>query len=139
MAPVGLHKPPERLPAALRRSMTYDRGFEMASHPKLARRLRIDIWFCDPHASWQRGRNGTTNGLLSQFMPKGTELGDASQTRLNDVAALMNNRPRQTLGWRTPAETMAEISSFKSTVAFATGMQAARIRIEPFGRARHSR
>ena len=55
----------------MRRSMTYDRGSEMACHPELARRLKIDIWFCDPHAPWQRGSNENTNGLLRQFMPKG--------------------------------------------------------------------
>ena len=113
----------KRLPAALRKSMTYDRGSEMACHPELARRLKIDIWFCDPHAPWQRGSNENTNGLLRQFMPKGTDLGDASQTWLNDVAALMNNRPRKTLGWRTPAEAMAdEIAAFRSTVALETGI-----------------
>ena len=113
----------KRLPPALRKSMTYDRGSEMACHPELARRLRIDIWFCDPHAPWQRGSNENTNGLLRQFMPKGTDLGDASQTWLNDIAALMNNRPRKTLGWRTPAEAMAdEIAAFKSTVALETGI-----------------
>jgi IS30 family transposase len=107
-----------RLPTALRKSMTYDRGSETACHPKLARRLKIDIWFCDPHAPWQRGSNENTNGLLRQFMPKGTDLNGASQTWLNDVANLMNNRPRKTLGWRTPAEAMAdEIAAFKSTVA----------------------
>ena len=108
----------KRLPAALRKSMTYDRGSEMACHPELARRLKIDIWFCDPHAPWQRGSNENTNGLLRQFMPKGTDLSDVSQTWLNDIAALMNNRPRKTLGWRTPAEAMAdEIAAFKSSVA----------------------
>ena len=111
----------KRLAPALRKSMTYDRGSEMACHAELARRLKIDIWFCDPHAPWQRGSNENTNGLLRQFMPKGTDLSDASQTWLNDVAALMNNRPRKTLGWRTPAEAMAdEIAAFKSTVALAT-------------------
>lgn len=110
----------KRLPVALRKSMTYDRGSEMACHPELSRRLKIDIWFCDPHAPWQRGSNENTNGLLRQFMPKGTDLSDASQTWLNDVAALMNNRPRKTLGWRTPAEAMAdEIAAFKSNVALA--------------------
>lgn len=111
----------KRLPVALRKSMTYDRGSEMACHSELARRLKIDIWFCDPHAPWQRGSNENTNGLLRQFMPKGTDLSDASQTWLNDVAALMNNRPRKTLGWRTPAEAMAdEIAAFKSNVALET-------------------
>jgi IS30 family transposase len=106
----------KRLPAALRKSMTCDRGSEMACHPELARRLKI--WFCDPHAPWQRGSNENTTGLLRQFLPKGTDLNGASQTWLNDVANLMNNRPRKTLGWRTPTEAMAdEIAGFKSTVA----------------------
>ena len=113
----------KRLPVAVRKSITYDRRSEMACHPELARRLKIDIWFCDPHAPWQRGSNENTNGLLRQFMPKGTDLGDASQTWLNDVAALMNNRPRKTLGWRTPAEAMAEeIAAFKSNVALEVGI-----------------
>lgn len=108
----------KHLPRQMRKSMTYDRGTEMACHPDLARRLKIDIWFCDPHAPWQRGSNENTNGLLRQFMPKGTDLSDASQTWLNDVAALMNGRPRKTLGWKTPAEAMAdEIKAFKSNVA----------------------
>ena len=63
----------KRLPAALRKRMTYDRGSDIACHPELARRLEIDIWFCDPHAPWQRGSNENTNGLLRQFMPKGTD------------------------------------------------------------------
>jgi len=68
--------------------------------------------------AWQRGSNENTNGLLRQFMPKGTDISDTNQTWLNDVAALMNNRPRKTLGWRTPTEAMAEeIAAFKSTVA----------------------
>ena len=116
----------KHLPREVRKSMTpdqvrgrlYDRGSEMACHPELARRLKIDIWFCDPHAPWQRGSNENTNGLLRQFMPKGTDLSDASQTWLNDVARLMNGRPRKTLGWKTPAEAMAEeIKAFSSTVA----------------------
>ena len=116
----------KRLPREVRRSMTpdrvrgrlHDRGSEMACHPELARRLKIDIWFCDPHAPWQRGSNENTNGLLRQFMPKGTDLSDATQTWLNDVARLMNGRPRKTLGWKTPAEAMAEeIKAFTSTVA----------------------
>jgi IS30 family transposase len=110
----------KRLPAALRKSMTYDRGSEMACHPELARRLKIDIWFCDPHAPWQRGSNENTNGLLRQFFPKGTDLSNISQTELNDVAALMNNRPRKTLGWKTPAEAMAEeMAAFNEAVALA--------------------
>ena len=114
----GFTRQMKRLPAALRRSMTYDRGSEMACHLELARRLKIDIWFCDPHAPWQRGSNENTNGLLRQFFPKGTDLSDISQTELNDVARLMNQRPRKTLGWKTPEEAMAEeLAAFRSTVA----------------------
>jgi len=114
----GFTRQMKRLPASLRKSMTYDRGTEMACHPELARRLKIDIWFCDPHAPWQRGSNENTNGLLRQFLPKGIDLSDVSQTYLNDVARLMNERPRKTLGWKTPAEAMAEeMAAFSSTVA----------------------
>lgn len=78
----------------------------------------IVSWFCDPHAPWQHGNNENTNGLLRQFMAKGTDLGDTSQTWLNDGVALMNNLPRKTLGWRTPAEALAdEITALRSTVA----------------------
>ena len=117
----GFSRQMKRLPAALRKSMTYDRGSEMACHPELARRLKIDIWFCDPHAPWQRGSNENTNGLLRQFFPKGTDLSTISQTELNDVARLMNQRPRKTLGWKTPEEAMAEeLAAFRSNVALET-------------------
>jgi len=107
----------KRLPAVLRKSMTYDRGSEMACHPELARLLKIDIWFCDPHAPWQRGSNENTNGLLRQ----GTDLSTISQTELNDVARLMNQRPRKTLGWKTPEEAMAEeLAAFRTNVALET-------------------
>ena len=85
------------------------------------RAVTINLWFCDPHAPWQRGSNENTNSPLRQFTPKGTDLSNASQTRLKDVAALMNNRPRKTLGWKTPAEAMADkIAAFRSIVAFET-------------------
>jgi len=89
----GFTRQMKRLPVALRRSMSYDRGSEMACHLELSRRLKIDIWFCDPHAPWQRGSNENTNGLLRQFFLKGTDLSDLSQTALNDVARLMNDHP----------------------------------------------
>ena len=98
----------KRLPAALRKSMTYDRGSEMACHPKLARRLKIDIWFCDPHAPWQRGSNENTNGLLRQYFPKGTDLSRWSAEDLEAVALALNNRPRKSLDWKTPAEVFEE-------------------------------
>ena len=109
------------LPREMRRSMTYDRGSEMACHPELARRLKIDIWFRDAHAPWQRGSSENTNGLLRQFMPKGSDLRAAVQTWVNDVAWQMNGRPRKTLDWKTPAEAMAdELAAFRSTVALET-------------------
>ena len=93
----------------------------MACHPELARRLKIDIWFCDPQARRPRGSNENTNGLLRQFMPKGTDLSTISQTELNDVARLMNQRPRKTLGWKTPEEAMAEeLAAFRSNAALET-------------------
>jgi len=74
--------------------MTCERGSEMAYHDLLAKRLKLDIWFCDPHAPWHRGRNENTNGLLRQFLPKGTDLSQVSQTMLNDIARLINGKPR---------------------------------------------
>ena len=76
----------KRLPAALRKSMTYDRSSEMACNPELARRLKIDIWFCDPHAPWQRGSNENTNGLLRQYFPRGTDLRVFTQADLDAIA-----------------------------------------------------
>ena len=98
----------KKLPAFLRESLTYDRGSEMAQHEELAKRLKIHVWFADPYAPWQRGSNENTNGLLRQYLPKGTDLSQVSQTQLNDIARLLNGRPRQTLGWQTPEEVMAE-------------------------------
>ena len=105
-------------PAIMRQSFTYDRGSEMACHEELARRLKLDIWFADPHAPWQRGSNENTNGLLREFMPKGTDLSEHSQTYLNDLARLLNQRPRKALGFATPEEAMAEeLQALGKTVA----------------------
>lgn len=108
----------KKLPAFLRESLTYDRGSEMARHDDLAKRLNIDIWFADPYAPWQRGSNENTNGLLRQFLPKGCDLSGISQTVLNDIARLLNGRPRKTLGWKTPEQALAkEIEQFQQRVA----------------------
>ncbi len=114
----GFTRQMKKLPAFLRESLTYDRGSEMACHAELSERLNLDIWFADPHAPWQRGSNENTNGLLRQFLPKGTDLSQVSQTHLNDIARLLNSRPRQTLGWLTPEEMMAkEMAEFAKRVA----------------------
>lgn len=114
----GFTRQMKKLPAFLRESLTYDRGSEMACHAQLSKRLKLDLWFCDPHAPWQRGSNENTNGLLRQFLPKGADLSLASQTMLNDIARLLNGRPRQALGWKTPEEALAEeIAKFKAGVA----------------------
>jgi len=102
----GFERQMKKLPAFLRKSMTYDRGSEMACHEVLSKRLKIDIWFCDPHAPWQRGSNENTNGLLRQFLPKGMDLSTVSQTKLNDIAHLLNGRPRKTLDWKTPKQAL---------------------------------
>src|SRR5690242_13773583 len=97
------------LPAALRRSLTWDQGSEMASHAQVAAATDLEIFFCDPHSPWQRGSNENTNGLLRQYFPKGTGLSAYSRQDLDRVAAELNARPRKTLGWKTPAEALDEV------------------------------
>jgi IS30 family transposase len=97
------------LPDALRRSLTWDQGREMKAHAQIAVAADCQIYFCDPHAPWQRGTNENTNGLLRQYFPKGTPLAGHSPAHLAAVADELNGRPRKTLGWRTPAEALAEI------------------------------
>jgi len=96
------------LPASLRRSLTWDQGKEMALHKHIAVAADVKIYFCDPHSPWQRPGNENTNGLLRQYFPKGTDLSVHSPQHLQDVADKLNGRPRKVLGWKTPAEAMAE-------------------------------
>jgi IS30 family transposase len=96
------------LPEQLRRSITWDHGKEMAQHARFSVETGVPVYFCDPRSPWQRGSNENTNGLLRQYLPKRTDLKLHSQADLDAVAAELNDRPRQTLGWRSPSQALDE-------------------------------
>lgn len=107
------------VPVPLRKTLTYDRGKEMAEHERLAHRLSIQVFFADPHSPWQRGTNENTNGLLRQYLPKGTNLSGYTQRELNAIAHRLNSRPRKGLGFATPLEVYTQLRHH-SPVALGT-------------------
>ena len=96
------------LPEQLRRSLTWDQGKEMADHARFTIDTGVQVYFCDPRSPWQRGSNENTNGLLRQYLPRKTRMSDYPQARLDAIAAELNGRPRQTLQWRSPSQTLDE-------------------------------
>jgi IS30 family transposase len=115
----GFTKKLRHVPALLRKTLTYDRGKEMAEHERLTARLAIQVFFADPYSPWQRGTNENTNGLLRQYLPKGTDLSGYTQRELNAIAYRLNTRPRKCLDFATPLEVYAQLRHY-SPVALGT-------------------
>jgi IS30 family transposase len=99
----------DNVPEPFKKSLTYDRGTEMARHAQLTQNTGIKVWFCDPYSPWQRPSNENANGLIRQYLPKGTDLSHYSQDQLNEIAERLNNRPRKILNFETPNEVFARL------------------------------
>jgi IS30 family transposase len=104
----ALIKNARKLPQELYKSLTWDRGSEMVDHKRFTLATDVQVYFCDPRSPWQRGSNENTNGLLRQYLPKGIDISSYSQAKLNAMARQLNERPRKTLGFKTPAEMFSQ-------------------------------
>jgi transposase, IS30 family len=107
----GFKRRLKTVPESLRKTMTYDQGREMSMHQTLSADLKMDIYFCDPHSPWQRGSNENANGLLREYLPKGTDLSQVSQQQLTAIEHSLNNRPRKILNFHSPQEVFSKLSS----------------------------
>lgn len=116
----ALRRTLEKLPARLWQSLTWDRGKELSDHAQFTIASGVKVYFADPHSPWQRGTNENTNGLLRQYFPKGTDLSRWSEQEMQAVALALNNRPRKTLGWKTPAETLNDLLNSVAQRSVAT-------------------
>jgi IS30 family transposase len=107
------------LPEDLRRSLTWDQGREMKEHVRFTIDTGVQVYFCDPKSPWQRGSNENTNGLLRQYFPRGKSVAHYTQDHLDLIAAKLNGRPRETLGWKSPAKRLAQFVEESSAVGVA--------------------
>ena len=111
----------KQLPPTLRKTLTYDQGNEMARHAELTLATGMAVYFCDPHSPWQRGTNENTNGLIRDFFPKGTDFAAISAQKLSFVQQALTERPRKTLGWKTPKNAFNQVISQAQLDALASG------------------
>jgi IS30 family transposase len=113
----------DNIPATLRKTLTYDRGTEMARHAELTRNTGIKVYFADPYSPWQRGSNENANGLIRQYLPKATDLSPFTQHELNEIAERLNNRPRKVLDFQTPNEVFQQLVANASATPEAVALQ----------------